>query len=125
MNKPPARIVKRVSLPGVATLLVMAMLVSQVLGFLRTKLVNANFALTGPDSTDVYFAAFKIPDFVFYILAAGALGVAFIPVLTEHMQRHDRRGVWALSSSLMNFMAILTFFVGIFIIIFSLSFYLS
>ena len=119
MNKTPARIVKRVSLPGVATLLVTAMLVSQVLGFLRTKLVNANFALTGPDSTDVYFAAFKIPDFFFYILAAGALGVAFIPVLTEHMQRHDRRGVWALSSSLMNFMAILTFFVGVFIIIFA------
>ncbi len=119
MNKTPARIAKRVSLPGVATLLVTAMLVSQILGFLRTKLVNANFALTGPESTDVYFAAFKIPDFFFYILAAGALGVAFIPVLTERMQRHDRRGVWALSSSLMNFMAILTFFVGIFIIIFA------
>lgn len=119
MNKTPARIVKRVSLPGVATLLVTAMLVSQILGFLRTKLVNANFALTGPESTDVYFAAFKIPDFFFYVLAAGALGVAFIPVLTERMQRHDRRGVWALSSSLMNFMAILTFFVGVFIIIFA------
>lgn len=119
MNKTPARIAKRVSLPGVATLLVTAMLISQVLGFLRTKLVNANFNLTGPESTDVYFAAFKIPDFFFYILAAGALGVAFIPVLTERMQRHDRRGVWALSSSLMNFMAILTFFVGIFIIIFA------
>lgn len=119
MNKTPARIAKRVSLPGVATLLVTAMLASQVLGFLRTKLVNANFALTGPESTDVYFAAFKIPDFFFYILAAGALGVAFIPVLTERMQKHDRRGVWALSSSLMNFMAILTFFVGIFIIIFA------
>ena len=119
MKKTPARIAKRVSLPGVATLLVTAMLASQVLGFLRTKLVNANFSLTGPESTDVYFAAFKIPDFFFYVLAAGALGVAFIPILTERMQRHDRKGVWALSSSLMNFMAIITFFVGVFIIIFA------
>jgi putative peptidoglycan lipid II flippase len=119
MNKPPARIAKRISLPGAATLLVAAMLVSQVLGFLRTKLVNANFPLTGPESTDVYFAAFKIPDFFFYILAAGALGVAFIPILTEHMQRSDRRGVWALSNSLMNFMALLMFGVGVIIVIFA------
>lgn len=119
MKKPSARIVQRISLPGAATLLVMTMLASQILGFLRTKLVNANFPLTGPESTDVYFAAFKIPDFFFYVLAAGALGVAFIPILSEHMQRHDRKGVWDLSNSLMNFMAILTFFVGIFIIIFA------
>lgn len=119
MKKPPARIVRRISLPGAATLLVMAMLASQVLGFLRTKLVNANFSLTGPESTDVYFAAFKIPDFFFYILAAGALGVAFIPILSERLQRHDRKGVWELSYSLMNFMAILMFIVGIFIVIFA------
>lgn len=119
MKKTPARIAQRISLPGAATLLVLTMLASQILGFLRTKLVNANFPLTGPESTDVYFAAFKIPDFFFYVLAAGALGVAFIPILTEHMQRSDRRGVWTLSTSLMNFMAVLMFFVGIVIIIFA------
>jgi len=116
LNNRPAR---RISLPGAATLLVVTMLASQVLGFLRTKLVNANFSLTGPESTDVYFAAFKIPDFFFYILAAGALGVAFIPILSEHMQRSDRRGVWTLSTSLMNFMALLMFGVGIIIFTFA------
>ena len=100
---------RRISLPGAASLLVVTMLASQVLGFFRTKLVNANFPLTGPESTDVYFAAFKIPDFFFYVLAAGALGVAFIPILTERMQRSDRRGVWAVSNNLMNFMALLMF----------------
>ena len=120
MKKAPARIAKkRISLPGAATLLVVTMLMSQILGFLRTKLVNANFPLTGPQSTDVYFAAFKIPDFFFYILAAGALGVAFIPILSEHMQKHDRKGVWQLSNSLMNFMAILMFGVGIIMLIFA------
>ena len=118
MKKASARIAK-ISLPGAATLLVLTMLVSQVLGFFRTKLVNANFPLTGPESTDVYFAAFKIPDFFFYVLAAGALGVAFIPILTEHMQRSDRRGVWLLSTSLMNFMAVLMFVVGLIIFAFA------
>ncbi len=109
----------RLSLPNAATLLVVTMLAAQVLGFLRTKLVNANFDLTGPQSTDVYFAAFKIPDLFFYVLAAGALGVAFIPILSDHMHKHDRKGVWELSSSLMNLMALVTFGVGIFILIFA------
>jgi putative peptidoglycan lipid II flippase len=110
---------QRISLPSAATLLIVTMLISQVLGFLRTKLVNANFDIRGAESTDVYFAAFKIPDFFFYVLAAGALGVAFIPILAEHMQKHDRKGVWELSNSLMNLMALLTLGVGVFILIFA------
>lgn len=75
--------------------------------------MNANFDDTGAHGTDAYFAAFKIPDFFFYTLAAGALGVAFIPILTERLQRSDRKGVWALSNSLMNLMAVIMFAVGI------------
>lgn len=119
MKKASARIVKRISLPGAATLLIAAMMLAQVLGFLRTKLVNANFPLVGAESTDVYFAAFKIPDFFFYVLAAGVLGVVLIPILSDRMQKHDRRSVWLLSNSLMNLMAIITFMVGVFILIFA------
>ncbi len=110
---------KRISLPGAATLLVSTTLMAQLLGFLRTMLVNGNFPIVGGQSTDAYFAAFKIPDLFFYVLAAGALGVAFIPILTEHMQKHDRRGVWDLSNSLMNIMAIVMFGVGVTILIFA------
>jgi putative peptidoglycan lipid II flippase len=119
MKKTPARIAKRISLPGAATLLVTTMLMAQVLGFLRTTLVNGKFQLDGPNSTDVYFAAFKIPDFFFYVLAAGVLSVVLIPVLSEHMTKHDRKGVWQLSNSLMNLMAIITFIFGVCIFIFA------
>jgi len=110
---------KRISLPGAATLLVATMLITQVLGFLRTMMVNGNFPIVGPESTDSYFAAFKIPDLFFYVIAAGVLGVVLIPVLSEHMVKNDRRGVWALSNSLMNLMAIIMFFVGVIIFIFA------
>ena len=109
----------RISLPGAASLLVITMLFAQVLGFLRTKLVNANFPLVGAESTDVYFASFKIPDFFFYVLAAGVLSVVLIPILSERMEKSDRRGVWMLSNSLMNLMAIVTFAIGVFILIFA------
>lgn len=120
MKKVSARnVVKKVSLPSAATLLVVTMLLAQLLGFLRTMLINGKYGITGSESTDAYFAAFKIPDFFFYVLAAGVLSVAFIPILTEHLKRHDRKGVWELVSSLMNLMGLVTFAIGVVIFVFA------
>src|SRR5579872_6803712 len=105
MNQTGTRTKKRVSLSTVAALLITSSFLSSILGFLRTKLVNANFHALGSHSTDAYFAAFNIPDFFFFTLAAGALGVAFMPVLAEHLHRGDRKGIWDLSTSLMNLLA--------------------
>src|ERR1700712_2984427 len=95
-NKPTRKRTKLVSIGNTAALLVAMSLTGQILGFLRTKLVNANFPTTGPQSTDAYFAAFTIPDFFFFTLAAGALGVAFMPVLSDRLHRGDKKGVWQL-----------------------------
>lgn len=110
---------RRTPLGNVAALLIATSLIGQVLGFLRTKLVNGNFPATGPHSTDAYFAAFNIPDFFFYTLAAGALGVAFMPVLSDHLHRGDKKGVWELSNSLLNLLAIIMAIVGVFIFVFA------
>lgn len=110
---------KRISLGGAAALLVAAALLGQVLGFLRLKLINANFDEFGPQSTDAFFAAFKLPDFFFYTIAAGALGVAFIPILSDHLQRHDRKGAWELAVSLLNLLAIFMAVVGVIILVFA------
>lgn len=97
-------------------------LIGQVLGFVRTKLINANF--DNPDTplnerAGIYFAAFNIPDFFFYTIAAGALGVAVMPFLSDHLQRGDKRGMWDLANSILNLLAIIMLFVGIFILIFA------
>ena len=91
----------------------------QLLGFMRTKLVNANFPALGPESTDAYFAAFKIPDLFYFTLAAGALGVAFMPFLADKLQKGDRKSIWILSSSLMNLLAIVMAVVGVIIFVFA------
>lgn len=100
-------------------LLIVTAFIGQLLGFLRTKLVNANFSATGPNSTDAYFAAFNIPDFFFYTLAAGALGVAFMPFLSDHLQKGDRKGMWELSSSLLNLLAAVMLVVAVVIFVFA------
>jgi putative peptidoglycan lipid II flippase len=119
VNKLLNKVNQRISLGGAATLLIAASLLGQILGFLRTKMVNANFAAVGNHTTDAYFAAFKIPDFFFFTLAAGALGVAFMPVLAEHMNRNDKKGMWELSSSLLNLLAIVMVVVGVVIFTFA------
>ncbi len=119
MNKLLRRANKKIGVSSAAALLIVISLVGQILGFLRYKMVNANFDLVGPQSTDAYFAAFKIPDFFFFTLAAGALGVAFMPILAEHLERGDRKGVWDLSNSLMNLLAIVMGVVGVIMLVFA------
>jgi len=123
MNPPvtakPAKRSRRVPLSAIAMLLIGSSLLGQVLGFLRTKMVSANFPPDGGQSTSAYFAAFNIPDFFFFTIAAGALGVAFMPVLSDHLQRGDRRGMWELSASLMNLLSVVMAIVGVFIFVFA------
>ncbi len=120
MNEKPKRLfVKKLTLSNAAALLIASAFMSQLLSLVRTKLVNANFPAVGIHSTDSYFAAFNIPDFFYFTIAAGVLGVAFMPILAEHLYRNDRKGIWALSNSLMNLLAIIMGLVGIFIFIFA------
>ena len=118
-ENPPAKAKKRIPLSNVALLLIGTALIGQILGFLRTKLVNANFPDVGSGSTDAYFAAFIIPDFFFYTLAAGVLGVAFIPVLSDRLQKGDRKGMWEIASSLLNLLCIVMAVIGIFMFVFA------
>ena len=113
---------KRVSFGNAALLLVSTTMVAQLLGFFRTKLVNANFGGFGipPDqNAGVYFAAFVLPDFFFFTIAAGALGVAFMPYLSDRLHKGDRRGVWELSTSLINFLSIFMIAVGLILFVFA------
>lgn len=119
MNKWLNRANQRISLTGAATLLITASLFGQILGFIRTQTVNANFPALGPNSTDAYFAAFKIPDFFFYTIAAGALGVAFMPFLADKLNKGDKKSVWELTSSLLNLLGIIMSVVGIILMVFA------
>lgn len=119
MNRLIKKATQSMSVSGAATLLIGISLIGQVLGFLKVKLVNANFPATGPGSTDAFFAAFKIPDFFFVTIAAGALGVAFIPFLADRLEKGDHKGAWRITASLLNLLWILTFMIGVLIFIFA------
>ncbi len=119
MNRFIKRANKRASLGQAATLLILVALSGQVLGFLRNRLISTNITVIDPGSSDAFFAAFLIPDFFFYTIAAGALGVAFIPYLTDRIQSSSKTGVGELASSLLNLLAIIMSAVSVVIFLFA------
>jgi putative peptidoglycan lipid II flippase len=76
---------------GFATaLLVLTVLLSRLLGFLRDAVIAALFGATG--ATDAFYAAFTIPDFLNYIVAGGTLSITLIPIYTRHLEKNDEEG---------------------------------
>lgn len=110
---------KRLSLGSAAGLLIGVSLAGQMLGLLRTRLISTNFTITDPGSTDAFFAAFQIPDFFFYTIAAGALGVAFIPFLSDKIESKDMPGLWRLTTSLLNTMAAAMLVISLVVFVFA------
>ena len=67
---------------------------SRALGLLREIVIAGQFGTSA--QMDAYLAAFRLPDFLFYLVAGGALGSAFIPVFSDYLTREDMSGAWRL-----------------------------
>ena len=109
----------KLSVRSAAILLASSTLVSALLGIFRDRLLNSYYLRTYPTGIDAYTAAFTIPDFMFFILTSGALAVSFIPVFNERLMKGNKKSAWELSSSLLNFLALITFAASIFMMIFA------
>jgi putative peptidoglycan lipid II flippase len=110
---------QKVTVQIAAVLLAGATMVSFLFGFLRIRLLNAAYFDTYPEGLDAYVAAFKVPDFMFFILVSGALSVTFIPVFNQRLAGGNKKSAWELSSSMINFMAASTLVASVLIIIFA------
>jgi len=69
-------------------LLSAAFLLSRGLGYVRTVVVGTTFG-AGPE-LDAFFAAFRLPDLIFQIVAAGAMGSALVPVVSGLLAGDER-----------------------------------
>lgn len=119
MNRILRRANSKVSLGGAATLLVVVALLGQTLGFLRNRLISTNFTVVDPGLSDAFFAAFVIPDFFFFTIAAGALGVAYMPVLADKIEQGKKQAVLDITNSLINISIIVMFAVAVIIFVFA------
>lgn len=78
----------------------------KLLGFLRQILIARQFGLSA--ELDVFNAANNIPDTIFALISGGALAVAFIPVLSEYLEKDGREAAWDLFSRIANLVFLIT-----------------
>ncbi|MGA2939830.1 MAG: lipid II flippase MurJ, partial [Syntrophobacteraceae bacterium] len=71
-------------------------LLSRFMGLFRDKLISLLFGAT--QESDLYFAAFVIPDFINYMLAGGYFSITLIPFLTKYFEEDEEEG-WRFFSS--------------------------
>ena len=74
----------------------------KVLGFARYIIAAHQFGLS--QEFDAFNAANNLPDLLFALISGGALAIAFIPVLSETIQKQDRQAAWDLFSRIANLM---------------------
>ena len=78
-----------------------ALLLSRVLGLVRTTLFAATFGIS--TDANAFTNAFVFPEIIFNIVAGGALASAFIPVFTSYLiEKKDRRTAWHIASAALN-----------------------
>lgn len=84
-----------------AALIVMAgFAMSNVVGLIRWVLVSQAFGTSA--ELDAFTAANRLPEFLFNLMAGGALASAFVPAFTEFLIKRKAEQAWRLASSIAN-----------------------
>lgn len=82
----------------------LAILFSQLVGLIRSVLVASAFPAA---ELDAFAAANRVSETLFTLIAAGALGSAFLPTFTAFLVNNNRASAWRLASSLINLVTLL------------------
>ena len=73
-----------------ALIMAFSVLVSRFMGLFRDKIISWQFGAGG--ETDIYFAAFVVPDFLNYLLAGGYISITLIPLLSRRFEEDEADG---------------------------------
>lgn len=95
-----------------AFLIAMSSLVSRLLGVFRDRILAGQFGAS--ETLDMYYAAFRIPDFLYNLIVLGALSAGFVPILTQIIKDYKckdpsgtNKDAWGLSNNILNIMGFL------------------
>jgi putative peptidoglycan lipid II flippase len=81
-----------------------AYLVARLLGYVRVVVIGTTFG-AGPD-LDAFFAAFRIPDLIFQLVAAGAVASAIVPIVGGLLANGENARAWRVVSTLTTLMLV-------------------
>lgn len=104
MTQTQSRALSNRQIVRAAGIVLLGFLASGVLGIIRTAVFSATFGTSA--ELDSFYAAQRIPEMIFTLVAGGALGSSFIPVFSRYLSAEDREGAWKLASAVMSLSAL-------------------
>jgi putative peptidoglycan lipid II flippase len=100
-----------------ALIVLLGFVASGVLGIVRTAAFSATFGTSA--ELDAFYAAQRIPEMLFVLVAGGALGSSFIPVFSRYLADDDMDNAWKLASSVMTLSALAAAIFGLILALFA------
>ena len=105
-----------------AALVALFSVASRLLGIVRDHILAGSFGAGA--ELDIYYAAFRVPDFIYNLVVLGALSAGFIPVFSEMIKRSEtvigeKEKLVRLASNVFNALLILLFLLSVLGIIFA------
>jgi putative peptidoglycan lipid II flippase len=90
---------RQTNILSAAFIIMTTVILSQLLGLLRTRLL---FSIFGPSNTlGIYNYASILPDTIFQLTIAAALASAFIPVFSEYLSKNQDKEAHRMASTLL------------------------
>jgi len=87
-------------LTAAAIIIGTAALAADIVGVLRDRTLASTFG--AGNSLDVYYAAFRIPDFLYTLVIVGSLSAGFIPVFAEYLETRSTEQAWKLAENVLS-----------------------
>ena len=81
-----------------------AYLASRVLGYVRVVVIGSTLG-AGPE-LDAFFAAFRIPDLIFQLVAAGTVAAALVPMVAGELVTGRTSRAWHIVSTIASLMTV-------------------
>lgn len=77
---------------------------SRILGYIQVLVLGTTFGAS--DDLDSFYTAFRIPDLIFQLVAAGAVASALVPMVASLRATSDAARAWRIVSTIANLMII-------------------
>ena len=91
--------------------------ISRIFGYVRDAVIFIFLGATG--STDAFFVAFRIPNFLRRLFAEGAFSQAFVPVLSEYKEARSQQDLQKLINHVTGVLSVILFMITIIGVLFA------
>lgn len=92
------------TITAAAVVLAITSLASRVMGLFRDRILAGTFG--AGEQLDIYFAAFRVPDFIYNLLVLGALSAGFIPIFTHALVKGKKEDAWRIANGVLTLLAV-------------------